>query len=208
MPRMTEQPGLRERKKRERRRRIEDAAVALFEERGFDGTTIEDIAAAAQISPRTFFSYFATKEDVVLADYAARLDRILEELRSRPVEEPPWEAMRASFVTVASDYAARRDELVRRFTITAANPSVYARSLQLQSGWEDALVDVLTERAGGSLDDLGCRLLAASALAAMRSSLQHWMLTGHDRALPELIDDCFAALADGLTEVGEVGGGR
>ena len=121
--------GLRERKKRDRRRRIEDVAIDLFVRQGFDATTIEQIAAAADIAPRTFFSYFATKDDLVLADYTDRLDRILHELDQRPAEEPAWEALRASFATVADDYAAEADRLRRRFKIMAANPSVFARSL-------------------------------------------------------------------------------
>ncbi len=192
-------PGLRERKKRERRQCIEEAAIDLFARDGFDATTIEDIAAAADIAPRTFFYYFPTKEDVVLADYADRLDRIIDELGRRPHSEHPWNALRASFVTVAADYESRRDDLIGRFIIMAANPSVYARSLQLQAGWEDTLVRVLDEQSGQHADTIESRLLAAASLACMRSSLQHWIITDHDDALPTLIDGCFDRLSNGLT---------
>jgi len=202
MEAMGEALGLRERKKRERRRRIEDAALDLFEQHGFDGTTIEQIAAAADIAPRTFFYYFPTKEDVVLADYATRLDRILTELAARPDSETPWSALQASFVAVAADYEAARNDLVRRFTIMATSATVYARSLQLQAGWEDALTEVLDRRADRETDDLESRLLASAALAGMRSSLRHWLLTGHDTALPSLIHTCFATLSDGLAQLG------
>lgn len=195
---MNEQIGLRERKKRERRRCIEDAAIALFEDHGFDGTTIEQIAEAADIAPRTFFSYFPTKEDVVLADYSTRLERIIAELGERPESEPAWAALQASFVTVAADYEAARHDLVRRFTIMAANTTVYARSLQLQAGWEDALAEVLHQRTDQKGEDLDSRLLASAALACMRSSLQHWLLIGHNTALPALIQTCFERLAGGL----------
>lgn len=197
---MTDQLGLRARKKLERRRCIEAAALDLFEANGYDGTTIEDIAAKANIAPRTFFYYFPTKEDVVLADYATRLEQITEELGQRPPTEPPWAALRAAFVVVAADYTSQRDELVRRFVIMADNPAVYARSLQLQAGWEDKLADVLADRAGNSTDEILPRLIASAALACMRSSLRHWLVTGHRAKLPELVEDCFDRLATGLSE--------
>ena len=199
---MTELPGLRERKKRERRHCIEQAALQLFDQVGFDGTTIDDIAAAADIAPRTFFSYFPTKEDVVLADYAERLRRLVDELGRRPATEPPWTALRASFVVVAGDYEAHRDDLFRRFTIMAANPSVFARSLQLQAGWEDALTDAVARRSGRTSEDIEPRLLSSAALACMRSSIRHWIATDHHTELPRLIDDCFARLGDGLNGLG------
>lgn len=199
---MNEVLGLRERKKRERRRCIEDAAITLFERHGFDGTTIEQIAAAADIAPRTFFYYFPTKEDVVLADYSTRLERIVAELSERPESEGPWEALQACFVEVAADYEAARDDLVRRFKIMAANATVYARSLQLQAGWEDALADVLNQRANQKTQNLESRLLASAGLACMRSSLRYWHLTGHDTVLPTLIQTCFGQLADGLAHCG------
>lgn len=190
--------GIRARKKTERRHRIEDAALTLFETNGFGATTIEDIAAASDIAPRTFFSYFTTKEDVVLADYAARLERIVEELEQQPPGASPWNALRAAFSVVASDYQRERHALIRRFTIMAATPSIQARNLQLQAGWEDALAQALTSRTDGAHDGADPRLLAAAALAGMRASLHQWFATGHRAPLPTILDTAFDQLGEGL----------
>lgn len=217
--------GLRERKKIETRRAIENAALDLFETVGFDRATIGDVAERAGISPRTFFYYFETKEDVVLADHERRSVRLLEELRSRPGDEAPWSSLRASFMAVAADYQTEQIHLRRRFGIIATNPSVQARSLELQARWEDALAAVLEERfqpdeapgttrstpaasPGGNGHGGGItpRLLAAAAIAAMRSSQHYWveqMLSGQDESLelPPLVADCFDRFADGLADL-------
>lgn len=191
--------GLRERKKRETRERIELAALEMFERDGFEATTIDDIAAAVDIAPRTFFHYFATKEDVVLSDYADRLSRITTTLAKRPEDEAPWTALREAFLVVAGDYETARPELIRRFQIMAATPSVFARSLQLQAGWETAVADAMTVRLSTSPDDdITPLLLAAAALAAMRASLRHWLTIGATTSLPALVTDCFEQLAHGL----------
>jgi AcrR family transcriptional regulator len=194
--------GLRERKKRERRRRIEDTAIELFERHGFDATTIDQIAAGADISPRTFFSYFDSKDDVVLADYADRLDRIVGELDRRPPDEPIWTALRSSFAGAASDYEAEADRIARRFAIMAANPSVHARSLQLQAGWELTLGSHIAARLAVSPDDPDPGLLAAAALAVMRASLRYWLTIDRATPLPTLVQDAFDRLGDGLNTVG------
>lgn len=194
-------PGLRERKKMERRRAIEAAALDLFTRQGFDATTTEQIAAAVDIAPRTFFSYFPTKEDVVLADYAQRLERIVEELAGRPGSEEPWDALRASLLAVAADYEAEREQLMVRFGIMAGNPSVFARSLALQAGWEDTLATAMADRLGAEPGDVTPRLMAAAALAAMRSSIRHWLVTGHAEPLPCLVSACFERLGRGFSGV-------
>lgn len=198
---MTEQLGLQARKKLQTRQRIETAAFDHFASDGFDGTTVEAIAATADIAPRTFFYYFPSKEDVVLSDYADRLDRIVGQLSERPTTEHPWDALRASFLVVAADYDNERDRLRRRFQIMATAPSVYARSLQLQAGWEDALAAALGQRMGCEIENLGPRLLAASALSALRSSQRHWIATGQQAALPALVEHCFDQLATGLADI-------
>lgn len=195
---MAETTGLRARNKRERRRRLEDVAMELFERDGFDKTTIEQIAAAAGLAPRTFFSYFSTKDDLVLADYTDRLSRILDELEQRPADEPAWDALRASFAAVAADYEAEAERLRRRFLIMATNPSVFARSLQLQAGWEQTLTERLTSRLDGDPDDQTPRLLAATALAVMRASLQHWLTSSRAAPLPTLVQRSFDHLGAGL----------
>lgn len=195
---MIEVPGLRERKKYERRQRIERVAIDLFERDGFEDTSIEQIAAAADIAPRTFFSYFDTKEDVVLADYADRLQRIRDTLRGRPQREPAWAALQASFATVAADYEQASAQLLRRFRIIANSPSVAARSLHIQAGWEASLADDLRGRLDAAPDDPEPNLLAAAALAVMRSSIQHWLTNTQTTPLPAVVKAAFARLGAGL----------
>lgn len=190
--------GRRERNKVERRQRLESVALELFERNGFDNTTIEEIADAAGLAPRTFFSYFATKDDLVLADYSRRLERIIEELEALPATEPPWRALRASFAAVASDYESEAGHIRRRFGIMATTPSVFARSLQLQAGWETTLTERLRTRLATSTDDSTPRLLATTAVAVMRASLQHWLTTADPPALPDLVREGFERLAAGL----------
>ncbi len=197
---MTQEPGLRERKKKQTANRIETAAMDLFEKHGFDATTIDDIATAADISSRTFFHYFPTKEDVVLGDYAARLSRVTESLKEQPVDSLPWTALGVAFAEVANDYEVQHQQLRRRFQIMMTTGSVFARNLQLQAGWEDAVTEALEERMNLRSDDILPRLMAASALGAMRSSVRHWLPTT-DQSLPDLVQDCFTQLEAGFKPV-------
>lgn len=198
---MPEPIGRREQNRRERRRRLEDSALALFERDGYDATTIEHIAAAAGLAPRTFFSYFASKDDLVVADYAQRLDRILRELGAQPADLTAWDALQRAFAAVAVDYEEQADRIRRRFQIMVTNPSVMARSLQLQAGWEVAVAAALRTRSGVPEHDVMAPLLAASALAVMRASVQRWLTAGESLVLPELVEAGFRRLGDGLGDL-------
>jgi TetR/AcrR family transcriptional regulator, regulator of mycofactocin system len=208
---VSETPSLRERKKQRTRETIERVALDLFEERGFDGATVEDIAVAAEIAPRTFFHYFPSKEDVVLADYAARLDKIVAALREDPrgegpKGEAPWQALRAAFLGVAVDYEAARHQLLRRFRIVQMEPSVGARSLQLQAGWENAVAAVVADWLGTEASrDVVPGLLAGAALAAMRASLARWLTDDGRTSLPDHLVECFDLMHAGL---GGISGSR
>ncbi|MEI2638074.1 MAG: TetR family transcriptional regulator [Microthrixaceae bacterium] len=191
------QIGLRDRKKVRTRRVIEDVALRLFAEQGFDATTIDQIVSEAEVSPRTFFRYFATKEDVVLADYSEQLDDILEDLSSRPFQETPWESMRAVFRTMASD-PGRRSKMLPRAQMMANAPSVFARSLQLQAGWEIQLATALRARSGDKTDEISPALMAAAALGIMRAAIRRWSEQANDIDLPEFVDECFDRLNKGF----------
>lgn len=204
---MPETPGLRERKKQRTRRTIEQAALELFETHGFDGTTIDDIAAAAEIAPRTFFHYFPSKEDVVVTDYALRLDAIVDILREGPGSQTPWRALRAAFLQVAADYESERHQLLRRFRIISTTPSVSARGLQLQAEWEDAVSAAVSNWLEVDPSEaMEPRLLAGAALAAMRASLAHWLATGGHSPLPDHVSRCFDLMESGLGQVDDQGG--
>ena len=200
---MSESPGLRDRKKQRTRRAIEQAALDLFDARGFDGTTIDEIADAADIAPRTFFHYFPSKEDVVLADYAVRLERIVAALEASPSDQAPWAALRGAFLAVGADYETEREQLLRRFRIIQTTPSVTARNLQLQASWEDAVTAAVSDWLHvDAARVIRPRLLAGAALSAMRASLRLWLTEdGHSR-LPDNIASCFDLLETGLGEVG------
>src|SRR6185503_8441518 len=111
--------GLRERKKARTREALQEAAMDRFARQGFDGTTVEEIAEACEVSPRTFFRYFPTKEDVLFADGEVRRERLLAVIAERPIEEPAFGALRAAMRTLTADYRDDRDALVARFQIVA-----------------------------------------------------------------------------------------
>ncbi len=195
-------PGHRDRKKQRTRRTIERVALDLFEENGFDGTTIDQIATAADIAPRTFFHYFPSKEHVVLTDYASRLDRIVEALTASRPDQAPWTALQAAFSSVAADYESEREHLLRRFRIIRATPSVAARNLQMQTAWEDAVTDAVAGWLGADpARDLRPRLIAGAALAAMRASLGRWLIDDGTSRLPDHVAYCFDLMEKGLGQV-------
>ena len=162
--------GLRERKKARTREAIEAAAFSLFAERGFASTTIADIAQAADIAPRTFFSYFPTKEDVVFANFDELAESLDQHLRERDEAQTTFEAMRAwlADVTDARDAQdASRDAV--RLRLIRDNTVLAAHERQLLSRFESMIAAAIADELGDHPDDLRPRLVAAAALAALRA---------------------------------------
>jgi len=196
--------GLRERKKARTREALQEAAMDLFTRQGFDRTTVEEIADACEVSPRTFFRYFPTKEDALFADSDARRERLLAVLADQPLGEPPFRVLRAAMRVLATDYRHDRAALVARSKVVAASPQLQAYKAEHQYSWEAEVVDTLARRtvAGGRpVDREDLQLVTAVATAALRVSLDVWVSDERGPDLAVLVDRAFARLAAGYDHV-------
>jgi AcrR family transcriptional regulator len=161
-------PGLRERKKQRTRERIVEAAFELFAERGFDGTTIADIAEAAEIAPRTFFSYFPSKDDVVFYDFEETQATIASWLQNREPGTNAIDALRAGIASGVEEIGPgdpREKQLRKR--LMRENESLAAHSEHLKGKLADLLGEAVAEDLGDEPSDLRPRLVAAAFLAAI-----------------------------------------
>jgi AcrR family transcriptional regulator len=191
--------GLRERHRKRTAADLEEAALALFTKRGFDAVTIDDIAAAADVSRRTFFRYFASKEDVILSDHPRRLDELEAALDRRPPDEPALTALRHAILSLAGSFEEQRDHMLRRFRLVTTTPALEARSLCLQRNWESAVTAMLAERMGvDPAKDLRPGVVAATAMAAMRVATVNWLAGGGQGDLPAIVADSLDLLDGGL----------
>jgi len=140
--------GLRERNKARTRQEIAAATLRLASERGLDHVTVEQIAAAADVAPRTFFRYFDSKEDALLADHSERLALLRETLRARPVDEGPLTAVRAAILEVVGDLEEQREPMLCKMELMQVNPGLRAHSLERMGDMERTLATALAERTG------------------------------------------------------------
>ncbi len=204
---MTAVGGLRERKKARTREALREAAMDLFTRQGFDGTTVEEIAEACEVSPRTFFRYFPTKEDVLFADADTRRDCLLAVLADQPPDTPTFAALEAAMRALAADYRDDRAALVARSNVVQGSPQLLAFKAEHQHGWEAAVVDALRRRNaehGAPITLEALQLVTAVATAAMRVSLDAWVAEAEGPELEEHLGRAFAKLRSGFaaTEVG------
>lgn len=166
--------GRRERKKSETRRALRLAAVRLVAERGLDAVTVEEITNAVDVSPRTFFNYFTSKEEALTAPDPQRLARLRAELIARPAGESPLRALQAVLVADTAELARRRDEWLRQISVLKSDPRLLAA---MASGWgalERELAAAISERLGPRADALQAGVLAAAAVAALRVAIGRW----------------------------------
>ncbi|MEU6125969.1 TetR family transcriptional regulator [Streptomyces sp. NPDC047123] len=190
---------MRERKKLKTRRTIRTATYALIEEQGYEATTVEQIAEAAEVSPSTVLRYFPAKEDIVLTD---AYDPLLEsELRARPADEPIVESLRHVLRRSAGLGLAADPELSRlRTRLMTEVPAVRARMLESMSVTGRALCRVIAERTGRDPGDLEVRAFAMGLVGALAEAAAYWAEHGHRDDLPALVDRTLALFGGGLTE--------
>ncbi|MFE7193844.1 TetR family transcriptional regulator [Kitasatospora sp. NPDC057541] len=181
-PAPVQEPGLRARKKQRTRDALIEAAHRLFLGQGFARTTVDEIAAAVDVSQRTFFRYFANKDEVALAVLAEAEDHFIEQLRARPAEETPLQALRAAIVGSWRELGADRDtgpssvtaalELIRMIENT---PTLFAAHLRRSAEQERLVVGIIAEREGlDPAEDLRPAVLAAAFGGVLRAAHLSW----------------------------------
>ncbi len=187
--------GRRERKKNAVRTALRSSAVRLVGEKGLDAVTIEDITEAADVSLRTFFNYFASKEEALTAPDPERLARLRLELLARPADEPALVALREVLVADATELGERRDEWLRQLSVCKRDPRLL---VALAGSWtvlERELAAALADRLGSSDDDLQAQVAAAVAVGALRVAVRRWR---NESSVPlaEVVGAGFDALDD------------
>ncbi|MDE1991531.1 MAG: TetR family transcriptional regulator [Rhizobiaceae bacterium] len=192
--------GRRERKRRQTRERIEAAALALFLERGFDRTTIEDITEAADVSKRSFFDYFPSKEEVVFAWQDNFSNELADAIAARPKDEPIVEVIEGALTSALLTASADPQRLAIGALIRDT-PALCARDQLKYAKLEQKLTEVLYARSGGGEDErFRLRLLSAIVVSAMRIGGERWNEGPRDVPLQDfargIFDELWTALAD------------
>lgn len=189
-------PGLRQRKKEETRAALRAAATRLYLEREPGAVTVQDICAAAGVSPRTFFNYFDSKEEALYA-WDMRLSKeLVANLAARPAAESPLTALRAAIDDTLPGFELgdrqARNKLLRTY------PELRMKARQGMLRGEDTLSEALGQRLGQPADSLYPQLLAGAAMSVLRAAFTAWVPETGTAGLHALIAEAFDALAAGL----------
>ncbi|WP_067365076.1 TetR family transcriptional regulator, partial [Micromonospora rosaria] len=192
--------GRRDRKKRQTRAALAAAALRLVAERGLDQVTVEEISDAADVSARTFFNYFSTKDEALVGDSEGDRDRVLRALATVPAQVPAWQAIRLALAEVVDEVQGEAELWLLRMRVVIQHPVLLARVHSGNVVTEQALVAALAERTGLPPDDVYPALVVAVTGAALRTAMVRWAASGGERSLAELVTEAFDAVAAGLPD--------
>ena len=192
--------SLRERKKARTRAALQEHALRLFREQGYQATTVEQIAAAADVSPSTFFRYFPTKEDLVLQD---DMDvRLIEALEQMPAGLGPVAAIRAAMHQVMGSFAGPELDMVRETTrLSLTVPEIRARAMDEFTRAIQMMGEAVAKRSGRAPDDLASRAVAGAivgVIMAVAMPAEGWSGVDSFEELVERVDEALALLEAGL----------
>jgi AcrR family transcriptional regulator len=191
--------GLRERKKVATRLALHEAALRLVAERGLDSVSVDDIADRADVSPRTFFNYFSSKDDAVLGLHPESSAAQVADFLARPGDETPVQAMKAVAHAHAEEMATDTELWPLRLKVIDSTPALLARLAAVFGEGERVLAEAIATRTGTRAGvDVYPTLLAGVAGVALRTALHRWLASDFTAALPDLVDEAWDALGAGL----------
>jgi AcrR family transcriptional regulator len=181
--------GLRERKKERVREQLLEAAVKLFTRKGFDATTIDDIVAAVEVSRRTFFRYFDTKEDVLPAWFDRHVDALLAHVDARPAGEDAMRTLRHVLDGMAEIYEQKLAVVVSIQRVMSREPSIVARRAVRMEHLAERLTERLAARSKQPEADL--LLLSRITMTVATSAVERWARAGGKGDLAAVMSECF-----------------
>jgi AcrR family transcriptional regulator len=191
--------SIRERTRRLAQTELTVVAQDLFLEHGYESTTVDQIAAAAGMSKRTFFRYFASKDDLVIGKYDLFGDRVADALDARPADEPVWESLRRVFdITldyVQDDRARARNEAMER--IVRSSPQLNARYLEKMQRVQEILIGRVAQRLDGHAaraEDPRPAAIVGAAFACMHAARSAWFASDQSGDFGAYIDDAMSAV--------------
>ncbi|HEY4461641.1 MAG TPA: TetR family transcriptional regulator [Streptosporangiaceae bacterium] len=189
--------GLRERKKQATRRALHDAALRLALERGLEHLTAEEISAAADVSVRTFFNYFPSKEQAILGDDMFGVD----EERATALMASADSVLDGLYdvaIAIAAESATRREQVLMRWQLMERYPALLPRIFARLEQFEKVLASAVAARTGDDPGDAYPQLMAAIAMAGMRTAVQRWTAGHRDHPLEHHMDEVFGLLRGAL----------
>ncbi len=198
--------SFRERKKARTRQDLAAAAMRLFAEHGYEQVTVDLIAEAAWVSPRTFFRYFPSKEDVLWGDSDVARDALHAAILQRPQGESPLDAIAEATAGLAERFDVDPEPVLLRARIVAQTPGLQARDLLEYAKWEQTVEDALAQRLGKDPgEDLTPALIAVAAGGALRVAFRRWVDDDGRGDLKALIADAVASLRAAVCQTDAAG---
>lgn len=185
------------------RAEIEQVAFGLFADQGFDATTVDDIAAAAGIGRRTFFRYFASKNDVVWGEFDRDLARMAERFTHYAADEPLGDVLRDAVVAYNALDPAEVPRHRRRMALILHVPALQAHSTLRYAAWRQVVAEYVASRLGCPASALAPQLAGHTVLGAAVAAYEQWLAdeTAGSDELSALLDATLRAVADGLNRL-------
>ena len=172
-------------------------ALDLFTSRGFEETTVDDVAAAAGIGRRTFFRYYASKNDAVWGDFDAQLEKLRQWFDQCTPDAPLMDAVHSAVLTFNRLPKAEEPWHRRRMALILNTPALQAHSTHMYARWRAVIAEFVAKRTGARTEDMIPQLIAYSALGAAVAAYEQW-LRDEDAELEPLLDVAMGELQRGF----------
>jgi mycofactocin system transcriptional regulator len=181
--------------------RIVEASLELFSRQGFSRTTVDEIAAAAGVGRRTIFRYFGSKNDIVMGDFEANLERLRLALAESDPELPTMEALRGAVLRANQRRAEQLPALRMQTTLITRDPVLQAHALMRYAAWRRVVAEFAAERIQCRPDELMPQAIAHAALGTAMAATTRWVRAPGEQ-LDRCLDDAFRELASGFATAG------